>query len=453
MNRQVRPVWGVFMVMLIGLLGTIAMLLAGLGTMVATAAAPLIVGAALPMQITATPMQVDSPTPAPTPILIAFPTNTPRVPSNATPATATPSGNAAQILIGRLCADCNRVRLRATPGTAGEILGVLELGSRFYLIGRTQDNKWLQILTIPGNIGGWVSAAFVQTETGTAFARNSLDPLPVQGTAIEASPTPTSAFLASVGVPGYISGLSATARRIYQRGQQMGNRANVFSKVGDSITAAAQFLYPIGYGQYNLGSYGSLSGVIGFFGAANARAGNSFTNTSLAAVGGWTADKLLWPGNGYTEVCGSEIPLVCEYKLVRPAVALIMIGTNDSGSGAAGVYADQLRQIVQITIDMGIVPVLSTIPPKNFDGEQDARVDQWNQIIRATAAQFDIPLWDYYGQMVGLPNRGMSSDGLHPSVQPDGLISFTDDGLRYGYTVRNLGALQALDAVWRLVMN
>lgn len=453
MKRQRRPVWGFFMGMLIGVLGVLAMLIAGVGTMVATAAAPLIVGAVRPMQITATPLPVTPPTPALTPILIAFPTNTPRISGNPTPATATPAGNAAQPLIGRLCADCNRVRLRATPGTAGNILGILELGTRFYVVGRTQDNKWLQILTIPANVGGWVSAAFVQTETGEAFPRNRLAALPVQGVAIEASPTPTSAFLAAAGVPSYISGLSATARRIYQRGQQMGNRANVFSKVGDSITAAAQFLYPIGYGQYNLGSYGYLSGVIGFFGAANARAGNSFANTSLAAVGGWTADKLLWPGNGYPEVCGSEIPLVCEYKLVRPSVALIMIGTNDSGSGSAGVYADQLRQIVQITIDMGVIPVLSTIPPKNFGSEQDARVDQWNQIIRATAAQFDVPLWDYYSQMVGLPNRGMSSDGLHPSAQPDGLISFTDDGLRYGYTVRNLGALQVLDAIWRLVMN
>ncbi len=60
MKRQGRPVWGFFMGMLIGILGVLAMLIAGLGTMVATAAAPLIVGAVRPMQITATPLPARS---------------------------------------------------------------------------------------------------------------------------------------------------------------------------------------------------------------------------------------------------------------------------------------------------------------------------------------------------------------------------------------------------------
>jgi lysophospholipase L1-like esterase len=129
-----------------------------------------------------------------------------------------------------------------------------------------------------------------------------------------------------------------------------------------------------------------------------------------------------------------------------------MIGTNDSGSGSPDVFANNLRQIVQITIDMGIVPVLSTIPPKNLGDDQNFRVDAYNSVIRQIAAQFDIPLWDYFSNMVNAPNRGMSPDGLHPSESPYGSGVLTAESLRYGFTIRNLNALQVLDSIWRKVM-
>jgi hypothetical protein len=112
-----------------------------------------------------------------------------------------------------------------------------------------------------------------------------------------------------------------------------------------------------------------------------------------------------------------------------------------------------LRQIVEISINMGVIPVLSTLPPKNIDAEQERRVTAWNEVIRAVSIQYDVPLWDYYSTMKPLPNRGMSTDGLHPSVPPDGATGrFTAENLQYGFTVRNLNALQVLDALWKAVM-
>ncbi len=393
------------------------------------------------LQITATPSGGRS----------GLPTNTPRpsrTPTEAPPPTITPTPAP---LTARLCLDCNRVRLRNTPGTAGEILTVLDPAAQLTVVGRTADNQWLQVLVAPGVTRGWMSALYARLPDLSPIPAERLNALPVEGVAVEASPTPTSAFTASV--PPWLTGISSRTRAIYLRGQQLGNRRNVFSKIGDSITAAPQFLYPIGFGQYELGSYGNLSNVIGFFSQVNARAGNSFANQSLAAVSGWTADKLLTPGFAYPEICGADTPLMCEYKQVKPAIALIMIGTNDSGSGFTDVYADQLRQIVEISLEMGVIPVLSTIPPKNFDENQEQRVQAWNSVIRAIAAQYEVPLWDYHANMVGLPNRGMSSDGLHPSVPPDGAAGrFTPENLQYGYTMRNLNALQVLDALLRTVM-
>lgn len=379
------------------------------------------------------------------PIRRFIPTNTPRPTRTPTPGPTEPA------LTARLCVDCTRVRLRATPGTAGEILSVLDENAQLNLIGRTADNKWVQVLVLPGGVGGWVSTQFLRLPDFSVLPKALLDKLPVQGVAIEASPTPTSAAMS--GVPSYLSGLSSRTREIYLRGQNMGNRANVFSKIGDSITVSPNFLYPVGYGQYDLGQYGGLAGVVGYFLQANARTGNSFANQSLAAGGGWTSDKLLTPGYGFPEVCGSETPLVCEYQRVKPAVALILIGTNDSGSGSVENFAGNMRQIIETSINMGVIPVISTLPPKNIDDNQEGRVNAFNDAIRLMAAQYQIPLWDYYAQMAGAQNRGMSSDGLHPSASPDGAAArFTPDNLQYGYNIRNLGALQVLDALWRYVM-
>ena len=55
--------------------------------------------------------------------------------------------------------------------------------------------------------------------------------------------------------------------------------------------------------------------------------------------------------------------------------------------------------------------------------------------------------------MENAPNEGMSKDGLHPSFPPDsGAARFTAENLQYGYTIRNLSALQVLDVLWHTVL-
>jgi lysophospholipase L1-like esterase len=219
------------------------------------------------------------------------------------------------------------------------------------------------------------------------------------------------------------------------------------------MTVSPYFLTPIGNGNYQLGAYGDLADTIGYFSQANARTGNSFANVSLAAGGGWSTNTLLQAGYSSPQICGKDSPLVCEYKQVKPAIALIMIGTNDSGSGSTDWFEGNLRQIVQTSMDMGIIPVLSTIPPKPMNADQTARGIAFNQVIRSVAVQYDVPLWDYFTAMDALPDKGISSDHLHASVPPGGQSAvFTAENLQYGYTIRNLEALQVLDVLRRLVL-
>jgi LysM repeat protein len=388
---------------------------------------------------------------------------------------STPSGSMAQV-----AADGDGLRLRETPGTDGTVITLLKASTPLNIVERTADNAWLQVTT-PTGLQGWVSAEHVQVNvslekipvSGCSLVPASLcptttvGPVTSKGQATTATPGPSarpltefpavtaSAPLRAYPDPAhpYISGITEHAKTIFLSGQSLGNRANVFSKVGDSITVSGAFLNPIGKGQYDLQEYTYLAPVITYFSEAPARDSNSFANTSLAAKVGWSVASVFYPSAANTDYCeDGETPLGCEYRLVKPSIALIMLGTNNVPGTSAERYESYLRKVVGTTIGLGIIPVLSTIPALHREGTE-GRVELLNGIITRVAREYDIPLWDYWSALHGLPNDGLGSDGVHPTWAPAGhSADFTDDYLQYGMTVRNLTALQALDAVWQSVL-
>jgi len=72
-------------------------------------------------------------------------------------------------------------------------------------------------------------------------------------------------------------------RTIFQTGQQSGNHRDVFSKVGDSITANPFFLAPIADGSYNLGDHQGLHRPIRYFTGIAREGRDSFSNNSLVS--------------------------------------------------------------------------------------------------------------------------------------------------------------------------
>jgi hypothetical protein len=90
---------------------------------------------------------------------------------------------------------------------------------------------------------------------------------------------------------------------------------------------------------------------------------------------------------------------------------------------------------------------LATIPPRlDYPG----RAEAYNQLIVDVAREMGLPLWDYYSSIAGLPNSGMKDDGLHPSIPPGDFVNganFSPHYLQYGYVMRNLTMLQALDVL------
>ncbi len=300
-------------------------------------------------------------------------------------------------------------------------------------------------------IAGWLAIAL-----SAACATVSPTPPPTAGITFVASvsrspnPTATPAATATVtpsatpALPAYpnliFPGIDRL-RRIYEAGRHGGIQSGIFSKVGDSLTANGIFLAPFGTGNYVLGEYGYLQGVIDFFSREYAREGNSFVNISLAAKVGWRAEDVLDPANVLLPCAALETPLDCEYRTVDPAIAVILLGTNDAAA-PTGLYEESMRTIIARTLEYGIIPILTTLP--DLEGKD---IEPYNVFLRDLANQWDIPLIDLSAALEPLPRHGLAPDGIHLSwVEP---AVFEPRYLQHGMTVRNLLTLQALDAVWR----
>ncbi|HSB01729.1 MAG TPA: hypothetical protein VLE49_13850 [Anaerolineales bacterium] len=226
-----------------------------------------------------------------------------------------------------------------------------------------------------------------------------------------------------------------TVRELYQRGLLNGNDPRVFSKVGDGEIAAEWFFsaFDLGQDDYDLGPYQNLAPAIEHF-------GGSFGRIGLAARGGFNTERILAPSARDRELCESgESPLTCELRRQRPAFAILSLGTNQVWQPEE--FEQGLRQILDILLSKNIVPILST---KGDNLEGDHRI---NRIIACLAQEYEVPLWNFWSAIQPLPRHGLQPDLEHLTY---GIPDFDDErAMQSAWTIRNLTALQALDAVWR----
>jgi hypothetical protein len=98
--------------------------------------------------------------------------------------------------------------------------------------------------------------------------------------------------------------------------------------------------------------------------------------------------------------------------------------------------------VVDFAIEHGAVPILIT---------KADTVNANNAIVAQVAAEYQLPLLDFGAVVPSLPHRGTREDGARLSYWFP--LDFSDpQAMETGHTVRNLMALQILDAVWRGAM-
>jgi hypothetical protein len=265
-------------------------------------------------------------------------------------------------------------------------------------------------------------------------------------------------------IPPIAGGVAEHVREIAATGEALGNRPDVFAKVGDSITESSSFLADLACEEPAWGRWGALAATREYFGfhAFPASYGsvwcdraNSFSRASVTAVEGWDAADALAPlGRHAPPDCADLSALACEYRLIHPSIALVMYGTNDVESFSPAAYEANLEAIVEGSAEAGVIPVLSTVPPRLDSRARNRRVLRFNRRVVFVADEESVPLWNYWRALGGprMVHRGVGPDGIHPNLYggcaaPLGCraFDFTREGLRYGYNQRNLGALRVLE--------
>jgi len=229
--------------------------------------------------------------------------------------------------------------------------------------------------------------------------------------------------------------VSETLREVYQRGQASGNNLRAFSKIGDGEISAEWFFTAFDRGEdyYDLGPYQNLDPVIEHF-------AGSFERIGMTARRGFNTGRILDPSESDPDLCeASESSLTCELRLHRPAFAILSLGTNQVWQPEE--FEAGMRQILEILLSKNVVPILST---KGDNLEGDHRI---NQTVVCLAQEHDVPLWNFWSAIQPLPNHGLQPDLEHLTY---GITDFDDEhAMQTAWTVRNLTALQALNAVWK----
>ena len=252
------------------------------------------------------------------------------------------------------------------------------------------------------------------------------------------SPSPTPIPILVNGIPTnefviLSSAVLAHSRQIFAKGQEMGRDPHVFSKVGDSVALTTHFLNKFDDDLYKLGEYADLQHVIDHFAGSYGRYG-------VAIRVGLHAYAILDPAWASKKWCEpNESMLACEIRLNNPSILIIRVGSNDNIR--ADSFDKTMREVVQQTIDSGVIPVIATKADR-FEGFDDRN----NQILRQITADFHIPLWDFDHIADTLPNRGLGPDRIHLTLSTNN--DYTQpQTFQLGYPVSDLTALLMLDAL------
>ena len=231
--------------------------------------------------------------------------------------------------------------------------------------------------------------------------------------------------------------VSANAKAIYEAGLEEGTDPTHFSKAGDCQNIPTYFLSIFDDpDQYTLGpDYDYLQEAIDHF-------SGSFARESIATAGGMNVASVLshyWANKGLCE--SGESPLACELRLNNPSIVLVSMEESWGSNNKVENYEKYMHLIIETVIESGAVPILAT-KADNLEGDHLI-----NQAIVRLAYEYDIPLWNFWAAVQPLPGHGLLDDGFHLT---HGRNDFSEPrNLKQAWPVRNLTALQVIDAVWR----
>lgn len=224
-------------------------------------------------------------------------------------------------------------------------------------------------------------------------------------------------------------GIDPSLQKVYERGLELGNDPQAFSLFGDCQARPADFFGVFETDPELAASLSpELQELIDHF-------EGSFNRESPTAQDATTPGSLLWTQwhRGEYGCTFAETPVECELRIHRPSFVIIQIGTHFESRNT-----EYLRRIILQLMDAGVVPILAT---KADNREKDERI---NRDMALLAAEYDLPLWNFWAALSDLPERGLYTRDDRPLQGP---IYLNEEA-----TIRHrVTGLAALNEVWRAV--
>jgi hypothetical protein len=222
----------------------------------------------------------------------------------------------------------------------------------------------------------------------------------------------------------------------------------VLAKVGASNTVNSNFLKCFAGANVNLDGRTHLQPTLDHYKGGDAAGTTPYQRDSLAAVVGWSA---------WSALSGDPNAVEQEIAAIHPSVAVILFGTNDIEARDIFRYGDNMLDLADLLVDRGVIPVFTSVPPREDDATDDAWVPRYNAVSRAVAQARQVPYVDLHLGLMALPGHGMGPDGIHMDVYRQsgsarGCV-LTEDGLQHGFNVRNLLTLESLHRVKTVVLD
>jgi hypothetical protein len=112
-----------------------------------------------------------------------------------------------------------------------------------------------------------------------------------------------------------------------------------------------------------------------------------------------------------------------------------------------------MRKIIEISLDYGVIPVLTTFPIwPDGDVNTQNRFD-FNNILVNLSREYDVPLMNFWRAAQAVEHSGVGVDHVHITERGDNWTAFNSEENRWGMTMWNLAALQTWDQIQTNAMN
>ncbi|MBI3158838.1 MAG: SGNH/GDSL hydrolase family protein [Chloroflexi bacterium] len=217
--------------------------------------------------------------------------------------------------------------------------------------------------------------------------------------------------------------ISEYARAVYLAGLAGGNDPNRFSILGDCQSLSWRLFQRLDWDTYIAPPEEAT------LEPTRLQFQGSFSRQGVTTASGATVASMFSVYWADPEICDpNETPIACELRVYNPSLIVVSLGTNETMPPAE--FETYLRRIVAFALERNVLPILATKADETTSGHP------YNQVIAQVAYDNDIPLWNFWAAVQGLPNGGIKPD------DPRGIHLLPE-----AYPIKRLTGLQALHAV------